>query len=367
VFVVGAGRSGTTPLQLALNMHPRLGVYGETQAFFVHRRFGAEIGESRLGPLLKHWGPMVASCCPYEGLLDGSEIHSKLANASSYAEILDVILGAIAKREGKQRWGEKSPAHVFRLPEIRSCFPNAQIVHIIRDPRAVVSSAIKAFGDGKFNDWNVYRAARYWVRCARIHSEQQLGKTPDLYTLVRYEDFVDQPEKTLRGISTFLGIGFLPDMLQAHRVASKYVQKANSGDMPAHHALTQKPFDASRADGWKKVLSPEHTKLVEQIAGKPMAALGYEPVRSREYQPPRMRAVYFSTRWIAAEGRRIADKQARAPYWALQRMLESREQARPAQRDTSPAPLLDSMRGTKRSSVGSRPSEAPDQIRRSGT
>jgi hypothetical protein len=107
--------------------------------------------------------------------------------------------------------------------------------------------------------------------------------------------------------------------------------------------------------------------MIEQVAGKQMATLGYELSRSREYQPPRMRAVYFSTRWIAAEGRRIADKQARAPYWALQRMMEPREQPRPAQRDASPAPSPDSMRGTKRSSVGSRPSEVPDQIRRSGT
>ena len=368
VFVVGAGRSGTTPLQLALNMHPRLGVYGETQAFFVHRRFGAGTGESRLAPLLKHWGPMVASCCPYEGLLDGSEIHSKLANASNYAEILDVILGAIAKREGKQRWGEKSPAHVFRLPEIRSCFPNAQIVHIIRDPRAVVSSAIKAFGGGEFSDWNIYRAARYWVRCARIHAQQQSENRSDLYTLVRYEDFVHQPEKTLRSMSSFLGIKFVPEMLEAHRVASKYVQKASSGNMPAHHVLTQKPLDTSRADGWKKVLSSEHMKMIEQVAGKQMATLGYELSRSREYHPPRMRAVYFSTRWIAAEGRRIADKQARAPYWALQRMMEPRQsEASPAGTARVSTPSTDAKAAPKRVSVGLRSSKESDQIRRSGT
>jgi hypothetical protein len=204
-------------------------------------------------------GPDGRKLLPHEGLLDGPEIHSRLANASSYAEILDVILGAIAKREGKQRWGEKSPAHIFRLPEIRSCFPNAQIVHIIRDPRAVVSSAIKAFGDGKFNDWNVYRAARYWVRCARIHSQQQSGNTSDLYTLVRYEDFVNQPEETVRSISSFLGIKFVPEMLEAHRVASKYVQKASSGNMPAHHVLTQKPLDTSRAAHGRKS-SPQSTR-----------------------------------------------------------------------------------------------------------
>jgi len=55
VFVVGAARSGTTPLQLALNMHPELGVYGETQAFFVHRKFAAERTEMRLRRLLAYW------------------------------------------------------------------------------------------------------------------------------------------------------------------------------------------------------------------------------------------------------------------------------------------------------------------------
>jgi hypothetical protein len=154
-------------------------------------------------------------------------------------------------------------------------------------------------------------------------------------------------------------------MLEAHRVASKYVQKENSGNMPAHHVLTQRPLDTSRAGAWKKVLSSEHTKMIEQVAGKQMATLGYELSRSREYQPPRMRAVYFSTRWIAAEGRRIADKQARTPYWALQRMMEPRPS------EPSPAPLstisIDAKPTPKRVSVGLRPRKESDQIRRSGT
>jgi Sulfotransferase family len=369
VFVVGAGRSGTTPLQLALNMHPQLGVYGETQAFFVHRKFGAKPGARRLQSLIEYWRPMVASCCRYADLLDNEEIRAKLASVTSYAEVVNLIVGAIATREGKSRWGEKSPAHVFRLPEIRSCFPNAQIVHIIRDPRAVVSSAIKAFGGGQFSDWNVYRIARYWVRCFRIHCQHQSEQAHGLYTLVRYEDFVTRSETTLRGISSFLGMDFVRDMLEGHRVASSYVQKEGSGDMPAHHALTQKPLDTGRADAWKKALSPEHTKLIEQIAGKQMQTLGYEPASRKEYHPPRLRAVYFSTRWIAAEGRRIADKQARTPYWAVQRMVESGEEPHSApQKVSPPIPVsLSSQPTIKRKVVGRSPNEAEEQIRRSGT
>ncbi len=148
VFIVGAGRSGTTPLQLALNMHPQLGVYGETQAFFVHPKFGAEADEINLRRLLKYWRGIVSNCSPFEDLLDADGIQNRLARSPSYAQVMNLIMGEIAARDGKGRWGEKSPAHVFRLDEIRSCFPNAQIIHIVRDPRGVVCSNIKAFSGG---------------------------------------------------------------------------------------------------------------------------------------------------------------------------------------------------------------------------
>ncbi|HEY1676521.1 MAG TPA: sulfotransferase [Candidatus Sulfotelmatobacter sp.] len=369
VFIVGAGRSGTTPLQLALNMHPRLGVYGETQAFFVYRKFASGPADARTRQVLNYWTPLIAGCSPYADLFDDEGMRARLASASNYAEIVNQIFGTLAAREGKSRWGEKSPAHIFRLQEIRSSFPGAQVIHIIRDPRAVVCSSIKAFDQGQLNDWNIYRVARYWLRCFKIHAQQQSETARGGYMLVRYEDFVLRPQETLQAIAAFLNIGFVTEMLNAHRVASRYVQKESSGGMPAHHALTEKPLDASRVQAWKASLSREQTRLVEQVAGKQMQEIGYQPAEKEPYKPPSMRAVYFSTRWIAAEGRRIADKQARTPYWALQRMMESRDQAQqtPPARPANPVPSLDSSQGPKRNTVGVRPNEEPEQIRRSGT
>lgn len=322
VFVVGAARSGTTPLQLALNMHPELGVYGETQAFFVHRKFGAVADEADLRRLLEYWRAVVSGCCTYDDLLDNREIQSQLASAPSYAHILNTIMGAIAAREGKSRWGEKSPAHIFRLKEIRTCFPNARIIHIVRDPRAVVCSTIKAFQRGQFTDWNIYSAANYWVRCLRVHAREQSTQS-DRYMLVRYEDFVTRPEATLNAVSSFLGIRFVKDMLVAHRVASEYIRPGRSGEMPALHALTEKPLDPSRTDAWKGILTPAQSKLVEQVAVRQMVALGYEPAR-KAYSPPRFRASYFLARWSVGEGGRIVMNHVKAPYWALCRAIDSR-------------------------------------------
>jgi len=322
VFVVGAGRSGTTPLQLALNMHPELGVYGETQAFFVHQKFGAETGEISSRRLLEYWRVAVSGCCPYSDLLDSQDMQYQLAYAPSYAHILNLVMGAIAAREGKSRWGEKSPAHIFRLREIRSCFPNARIIHIVRDPRAVVCSTIKAFHRGEFTDWNIYSAAKYWRRCLEVHARQIAAPT-DGYMLVRYEDFVMRPEATLSVISSFLGLKFAEGMLNAHRVASKYIRPGRSGGMPAMHTLTQTPLDPGRTDAWKRSLSHTQTKLIEQVAGNEMRTLGYEPAR-KEYSPPQMRVSLFLSRWAVGEGRRIALTKVQAPYWALRRGIDSR-------------------------------------------
>jgi hypothetical protein len=373
VFIVGVGRSGTTPLQLALNMHPQLGVYGETQAFFVHLKFGAEAGEIRLERLLKYWGGIVTNYTPHKDLLDSEEMRNQLAHAPSYAQVMNLILGAIAARDGKNRWGEKSPAHIFRIAEIRACFPNAQIIHIVRDPRAVACSSIKAFSGGQFTDWNVYGSTRYWLRCFKIHLQQQPEASLGRYLLVRFEDFVTRPEATLQSISTFLGIDFAPEMLKAHQTAAKYVPMDSSGNMPALHALTQKPLDASRADAWRRILTPEHAKLVERLAGRQMRTLGYECDSSRKHSSSQVNSVYFSARWIASESRRIANKQARPFYWAAQRVIESTEQTRTAvpkapevvlsQNAVSITPQLPA----KRKSVGLRPNDSADQVRRSGT
>lgn len=319
-FVVGAARSGTTPLQLALNRNSEIGVYGETQAFFVRRKFGAEVTEAGSWRRLEFWRLVVSSCSPYDDLLDREEIQQRLAHAPSYAHLLNLVMGAIAAREGKNRWGEKTPAHIFRLNEIRKCFPNARIIHIVRDPRAVICSNIKAFNGGQFNDWNIYSLAKYWVRCMRVHARQVAARN-DRYMLVRYEDFVTRPRTVLEDVSSFLGVTFAEKMLNAHLAASDYVRPGRSGKIPAMHALTEKPLDSSRTDAWKQILSPEQSKLIEQIAGDEMTRMGYASVR-KAYVPPQMRVARFSPRWAFLESSRIAMKNIRVPYWALRRAID---------------------------------------------
>jgi hypothetical protein len=109
----------------------------------------------------------------------------------------------------------KSPPHTARVARLLDILPAARFVHMVRDPRAVVPSAIhtvsvlieyyglqRASADA-VEDW-VFRhfelAERRWdVDRARL--------SPDRFIEVRYEDFVADPLAGLERIYATLGLG----------------------------------------------------------------------------------------------------------------------------------------------------------------
>ena len=49
-------------------------------------------------------------------------------------------MNAIARKENKTRWGEKSPGHEMYLDQNLEDFPGAKVLFMIKDPRGMASS-----------------------------------------------------------------------------------------------------------------------------------------------------------------------------------------------------------------------------------
>lgn len=261
-------------MRFCLNQHSRIYIAFET-AFF--RRV---YGNRRLVPekaLARHAGELVdklfRSLDPTrtEFLPLRGELVAKVAReARGYRDVATIVFGEFARRKGKVRWGEKTPSHVFYIDQILDMFPAARIVYMERDARAVVASWLRSryLPNDQVLALAHYRAS---VRAARRHGDRLLR--------VGYEEFVDDPATTLRGVCGYIGEDFEPRMLTPGVQGSSYRSDVS--------------FDPSIGieDGreqWREVLTPSDTRFIEWVTGSSWRGttlpfmLGVVGIRARE-------------------------------------------------------------------------------------
>ena len=73
--------------------------------------------------------------------------------------------------------------------------------------------------------WAPPRLERYYPRLwndSNLSSHRLLQDAPERYRLVRYEDLVCQPERTLRDLAEFIGVPFDPGMLDHQSRGVRY-------------------------------------------------------------------------------------------------------------------------------------------------
>ncbi|MGH8924767.1 MAG: sulfotransferase family protein [Acidimicrobiia bacterium] len=173
-FILGAARSGTTLLRVLLDSHPHLSVGPETN-------------------VLHHWFDAVENAqtlrfYPYPP-------DDLLRYPAAAFELMHI---RYMRDRGKRRWGDKTPNYVTVLDDILKCWPEAQVIHCIRDGRDVVCSMRERWG------WSVRAGSRRW----RDRVEKVLTQAANLsarqYLEVRYEQLVSEPRYELSRILRFL-------------------------------------------------------------------------------------------------------------------------------------------------------------------
>ncbi|XP_055268229.1 carbohydrate sulfotransferase 2 [Moschus berezovskii] len=200
-------------------------------------------------------------------------------------------------------------------PLLRDPALDLKVIHLVRDPRAVASSRIRSRHGLIRESLQVVRSrdprahrmpfleapghklgvkkesmggpADYHALGAMEVICNSMAKTlqtalqpPDWlqghYLVVRYEDLVGDPVKTLRRVYDFVGLLVSPEMEQ-------FALNMTSGS-----GSSSKPFVVSArnatqaANAWRTALTFQQIKQVEEFCYQPMAVLGYERVNSPE-------------------------------------------------------------------------------------
>lgn len=267
VFVGASARSGTTFLGSMLGTHPRALATPESkfnvEAYLACARWSQPVDlqeayrEIKRRPDFPTWGIDMTT-------VDESEV----AGLQSYAEIMHWLVKHYARsigRETPEIWVDHTPFNIVYAPILMELYPDAKMIHLVRDGRSVTSSVLKV-------DWgpNTPNAAAYWWINRVAHglaAESFLG--PERIHRVRYEDLVLYPQTTLQSLCEFLEIEFEPSMV------------TGSGFRMPKHAAHIHPHvgsapNADRINAWQRELTPRQIEIFESIAGQFLACLGYE-------------------------------------------------------------------------------------------
>lgn len=273
-FVVGSGRCGTTLLRAMFDSHSDMALPSETHFYgMFEERFrpGYEsrdtaTREATLKELFEEprIQAMEIGMDQVRSLIEGHE--------GDWDVLFLALLTAFRDSRGVTRAGEKTPRHIHKFDYLSERFPKTKFIHLVRDPRAVVASFVSARFYQHPNGKNPYRAIEKWNGVMDAHFDIVKRADPSRYTLVRYEDLVNDAEGELHRLCAFLEVPFEPEMLDfRNRAKAGYLADETNREG------IRKPVYKASVEKWREVLRPSDVKVIDALCGEHMKKLGYEP------------------------------------------------------------------------------------------
>lgn len=238
IFVIGLPRSGTTLLEQMLAAHPQIAGVGEQQ-----------LARSALQQALA------------ESVTSG-----QLLTPAAVDHAARWHLGALAERLARLGGSRSAMRVVDKLPDnyllagwLALAFPQAAIIHVLRDPRDVALSAwLMQFSDMPWSfdlEQIVGRIQQH--RRLMQHWRSTIGGH---LTEIRYEELVADPERQLRRALAAIGVNWDPAVL-------KFSEQGNVV-RSASQQQVRKPLNTRGIGRWKQyeaALQPVLSRL-ERIA-----------------------------------------------------------------------------------------------------
>ena len=156
-------------------------------------------------------------------------------------------------------------------------FPEAQYIHIVRDPRAVVYSMNRFAGCGddvviNALNWRTFIEEGAGLLHTAIPSSRRL--------LLSYETLTAAPVDGARKICAFLDIPFDAQMMEFHRSADEFMHPAYR-KLGGISTVTKPVTDRTDRPKWVDGLSGDQVAVIESICGSAMWEYDYEPTGAR--------------------------------------------------------------------------------------
>lgn len=266
VFIGGCDRSGTTLLGAMLGAHSRFICTPESQfKTDVLLYFNLEAEKVNFESVLN----MIKKSFRFKiWEFDLKSVSNKEIWAS-YPELITWLIKEYAIKMGKNNpefWVDHTPSNIKYAATLFKMFPEAKMIHIVRDGRAVASSVIPL-------DWGpntIDGAAHWWLENIAYGLALESSLDRSKIIRVKYEDLVIKPEETLRVLCEYIGVSYESQMAQG---CGFKVPKFTI----SQHPKIGKRLDIKRINAWKSELKPRQIEIFESLTYEVLSYLGYYP------------------------------------------------------------------------------------------
>jgi len=290
VFIVGSSRSGTTMMNRILGNNKDISALNELHYLGNIWDTSLSLKNIPLDKAVEAASILIMHI--RRGLWDGGVMLNEREEAKEiiatrdqwthkdiYQEILKLETGADTRLVTDQ-----TPRNVFFAHEILELFPHARIIHMIRDPRAVLYSQRnrwkkKWLGASSMpvknvlrvlSNYHPYTLSKLWKKSAFI---AQKHKDHDRYKVVVFEQLVSQPKFIISEVCDFLGVEFNKQMLEVPQVGS-------SNKM---HDRNKIGISSDVVDVWKKKLPKGDVYICERVVSGLLKKFNYQRVSNRNW------------------------------------------------------------------------------------
>ncbi len=295
IFIVGCPGSGTTVLQLMLDAHPRIAMAPETRVLVQAHRNRRAFGDMRKPVNRRRLAEWVVGMPRTQfddlGIDAAAFVARAVAGPGSLGSVVGLVYQMFAERYGKPRWGDRRSTYIRHFDVLLALFPDAQIVHVLRDGRDCVASL-------KQMPWfqgDVFEAVNRWAETVDLGRRAKRKLPAGSYHELRYEDLTGDPENTLTGLCEFIGESYHPVMRQPYLTGDAVSQHQ---DLPAG----TEEVTTSQIGDWSRRLAPWEIALCESALGGRLRRHGYElsggPKARREHMAAYERtAAFWRGKW----------------------------------------------------------------------
>lgn len=198
------------------------------------------------------------------------------------AEVYAAVLSHLAAGQRKKYVVDQTPRNIAHGQFLLRQFPEARIVQLVRDPRAVLWSQRNRWRQRwigaphtplrnaarVFLNYHPFTASKLWL--AAFRQGKNIEKDPR-YLRLRFEDIVSNPEASVRDLCAFLGIAYDPEMLDVANVGSSHIR----------HDEQKRGVSTASLNAWEGNLPVADLWICERLAGNAMDELGYERKQRR--------------------------------------------------------------------------------------